>query len=68
MILHGIFMIIEKSPYLLREMNDLAGYILLHRVLESSLSQLGFHIVKVGLIMRKRIYTWGLSISFYSLG
>ena len=54
MILHGIFMIIEKSPYLLREMNDLAGYILLHRVLESSLSQLGFHIVKVGLIMWKK--------------
>ena len=50
MILAAIFTIMEKSLYLIREMNDLAGYVLLHRVLESSPSSLGFHIVKVKLI------------------
>ena len=47
LILASIFTIMEKSLYLIREMNDLAGYVLLHRVLESSPCRLGFHMVKV---------------------
>eukprot|EP00795_Rhopilema_esculentum_P002843 gene2843-1077_t len=46
MILCAIFLIMEKSTYLLREMNDLAGYVLIHRVFETSPCPLGFHIVK----------------------
>ena len=50
MILGAMFTVMEKSLYLIREMNDLAGYVLLHRVLESSPSRLGFHTVKVTFI------------------
>ena len=47
MLLAAIFSIMEKSLYLIREMNDLAGYVLLHRTLEASPSILGYHVVKV---------------------
>eukprot|EP00794_Sanderia_malayensis_P020579 gene20579-22605_t len=46
LILHALFLVIEKSPYLLREMDDLAGYVLIHRVLETSPCEIGFHTIK----------------------